>query len=392
MLKTKFYNDKRNVLLFLLLFFFLLEKAAPAMASFSLPSDEKVRKENVRLRQLQTEEFKRQLRFSEPLPEGLSLLVASYHENRFEKIIEAVQALPPEKKNAPVYLLYGNSLLLIGEKEKAVEAYQRAFRRSEIPEEQAAAMANFGVVFSTKGAWKEAIQWVERALKIDRAVQDWYSQGIDLSLLGAFYFELGDTAKGSAAHIESLEIAETIPVRWLEARQLTSLGNLYYLDGALDAAKESHLKALRLYRDLGNPLGEAASLTGLSFIHKGRKEFDRALSYQSEALALYRQLHDRSSEATALINLALIYQDQGEFQTAIQLGEKALRIQEGAGNLNGMAHAEGTLGTFYQSKGDLEKAIDHLERAKALFQKAGASQQIHIVDLKIQTLRDQISE
>lgn len=392
MLKSRFCDKKKIGLLLLLFSFFLLGKAAPAVAAFSLPSEEKPKKENLRLRRLQTEEFKKQLRFSEPLPEGLSPLIAAYHGNRFEKIIEAVQALPPEKKNGAVYLLYGNSLLLIGEKDKAVEAYQQAYRRSKLPAEQAAAMANFGVVFSTQGSWKEAIQWLERALKIDRAVQDWYSQGIDLSLLGAFYFELGDTAKGSAAHIESLEIAETIPVKWLEARQLTSLGTLYYLDGALDAAKESHLKALGIYRDLGNPLGEAASLTGLSFVHKSRKEFDRALSYQSEALAIYQALHDPPSEATALINLALIYQDQGELPTAIQLGEKAFRIQEASGNVTGMAHAEGTLGTFYESKGDLEKAIDHLERAKALFQKAGASQQIHIVDLKIQTLRDQISE
>ncbi|HZR47232.1 MAG TPA: tetratricopeptide repeat protein, partial [Candidatus Manganitrophaceae bacterium] len=67
------------------------------------------------------------------------------------------------------------------------------------------------------------------------------------------------------------------------------------------------------------------------------------------------------------------------------------RIQEGFGNLNGMAHAEGTLGTFYQTKGDLEEAVRHLEKARELFQKAGASQQIHIVDLKIQMLHDQMS-
>ena len=382
----------RRHILTLLLVLFLGERANLPAAPFALPSDEGRETGSARLRQIKIDEFKKLLRLSEGVPEGLSPLLKSYGENRFKKVIDAVQAVPPGKKNSAVYLLYGNSFFLLGEKEKAVEAYQQAFLRSAVPEEQAAAMANFGVVFSTKGSWNEAIQWLERALKIDRAVQDWTAQGVDLSLLGAFYYELGDTAKGSAAHIEALEIAETIPVRWLEARQSTALGNLYYRDGMLDTAEEYHLKALRLYREIDNPLGEAASLSGLGFIHKDRKAFDRAASYQSEALAIYQQLHDRSSEATALINLALIYQDHGELPTAIQLGEKALRIQEMSGNISGMAHAEGTLGTFYQSKGDLKKAIDHLERAKALFQKAGASQQIHIVDLKIQTLRDQSDE
>lgn len=356
-----------------------------------LPSDDKKGNENPRLRQLKIEEFKRVLRLSE-IPEGLSQPVSAYQENRFEKVIEAVGALPAGKKSGAAYLLYGNAFLLLGAKEKAVEAYQQAFRRAELPEERAAAMANFGVVFSTRGGWKEAIGWLERALKIDRAVKDWTAQGVDLSLLGAFYLETGDTAKASAAHIEALEIAETVPVPWLEARQLTVLGNLYYLDGALDTAQEYNLKALRLYRTLGNPLGEARALTGLGFIHKERKELDRALAYHSEALDLYHRLNDPTAEAIALINLSLIHQDRGEIETAIRLGERALRLQEGSGNLNGMAHAEGTIGTFYQTKGELGEAVRHLEKARALFQKAGASQQIHIVDLKIQALLDQMSD
>src|SRR5581483_90354 len=356
-----------------------------------LPSNDKKGDENPRLRRLQIEEFKRVLRLSEEIPEDLSQPLKEYNEARFEKAIEEIQRLPPGKKRSAADLLYGNALLLLGEKEKAVEAYQQAFRRAAVPEERAAAMANFGVVFSTRGAWKEAIDWIERALKIDRAVKDWTAQGIDLSLLGAFYLELGDAAKASAAHIEALEIAETVPIPWLEARQSAVLGNLYYQDGILNTAQEYSLKALRLYRTLGDPMGEAASLTGLSFIHKDRKELDRALAYQSEALALYEKLNDPPAEATALINLGLIHQERGEIKAAIRLGEKALRIQEGFGNLNGMAHAEGTLGTFYQTKGDLEEAVRHLEKARELFQKAGASQQIHIVDLKIQMLHDQMS-
>lgn len=385
-------SQYKRALFLLFLLFFLFGKVQPAAGGPTLPAGKGSAPENSRLKKLREEEFKKQLRVSERIPEENSLLLKFYNENQFEKVIGTIQALPLEKKSSGVYLLYGNALLLLGEKEKAVEAYQQAFHRADIPEDQAAAMANFGVAFSTKGALKEAVQWLERALKIDRAVKDFYAQGIDLSLLGAFYFDLEDTAKGAAAHIEALEIAETLPVPWLEARQLTALGNLYYRDGSLDTAKESHLKALRLYRSLANPLGEAASLTGLGFIHKERKEFDQALSYQSEALNLYQALNDPDAQATALINLSLIYQDKGALDSAIQAGKKALRIQETSGDLNGMAHAEGTLGTIYQSKGELEEAIRHLENAKTLFQKAGASQQIHIVDLKIQALQDQISE
>lgn len=346
------------------------------------------------LKKIKLEESKRQFRLSDrPTNTGTSplpALLALYDKNEFQAVSDQIVALSDDKKSAPLHLLHGNALAFLGKHEEAAAAYQQAFRRAETPQEKAAALANFGLLFSTKKVWREGITWTERALAIDRQTGNRQAEGADLALLGTLYYQAGDTAKGSEAHMEALEIAEAISDQRLMARQLASIGNLHYLDRSYETALDYQQKALKLYRELGNPIGEAVSLTSLSFIYKDQKDFTKALAYQSDALAIHQAGNDLSSQANAHINLALIYQDQGELEKAIGSAEKALKIREEMNDPTGMANVEGTIGTIHQSFGNLPQAIQHLEKSKELFQKGGASQQIHIVDQRIQTLRDQL--
>lgn len=346
------------------------------------------------LKKVKLEESKRQFRLSErgtndpasPLPSLLTL----YDDNQFQAVSDHIVGLPDDRKNPPLHLLHGNALAFLGKHEDAAAAYQQAYRRAETLQEQAAALANFGLLFSTKRVWKEGIAWTERALAIDRQTGDRQAEGADLALLGTLYYQAGDTAKGSEAHMEALKIAESISDRRLMARQLASIGNLHYLDRSYETALDYQQKALKLYREMENPIGEAVSLTSLSFIYKDQKDFAKALSLQSDALAIHQAGNDLSSQANSHINLALIHQDQGELEKAIGSAEKALKIREEMNDLPGMANVEGTIGTIHQSFGNLPQAIQHLEKSKELFQRGGASQQIHIVDQRIQILRDQM--
>ncbi len=345
------------------------------------------------LQKLQILAIKRELRVFRAggtTPPLLSSIKDQYEQNNFKAVIRAFETFSKKEKDSDFLLIYGNALFFLGRSEEAVAAYQRSFQQATSPDQQAAAMANFGLMLSKQSQWKAAVQWIERALEIDRDQDNWVAQGIGLSVLGNIYFQMGDSDKGAAAHIESLEIAEIVPVPWLEGRQSNFLANLYYLDGILHIAEDYFEKALKVHRRLADPLGEAAALTGLGFVQKDKKIFDKALAHQSEALSIYRRLHDRALETKALLNVALIYRDKGDYKTALDFGAQAFAIQEKQGNVRGMAEIEGTIGTIYQKRGDLSEAIRQLEKSRRLFQKAGASQQIHIVDLRIQALKDQL--
>lgn len=349
--------------------------------------------ETASLQQLQILSLKRELRVFKPdekKPPHFSALKTHYTQNNFKAVVRTFEALSKKEKDSDLLLIYGNALFFLGRSEDAVAAYQRSFRQARSPDQQAAAMANFGLILSKQSRWKVAAQWLEQALEIDRDEDNWVAQGIGLSVLGNIYFQMGDSDKGAAAHIESLEIAEIIPVPWLEGRQSNFLANLYYLDGILHLAEDYFKKALKIHRRLADPLGEAAALTGLGFVRKDKHIFDKALEHQSDALAIYRRLEDSAKETKALLNLALIYRDKGDFKAALDFGSQAYAIQEKQGNVRGMAEIGGTIGTIYQKKGDLPEAIRQLEKSRRFFQEARASQQIHIVDLRIQALKDQL--
>jgi tetratricopeptide (TPR) repeat protein len=352
------------------------------------------------LQSLNIQSLKRELRIfkvNKNTPPQLSAMLDKYVQNNFREALTMAESLSQtilsERKTASdFFLIYGNASFFLGQSEEAVKAYQRSFRLAAFPSQKAAAMANFGLILSKQSRWKEAASWIESALEIDRDQDHWAEQGIALSLLGNIYFQLGDTEKGAAAHIESLEIAEIIPVPWLEGRQSNFLANLYYLDGVLHLSENYFQKALKIYRALGDPLGEASALTGLGFVFKDTSLFDKALQHQSSALAIYRRLRDKAKETKALLNVSLIHRDQGDFNKALSFSDQAFSIQENEGHIRGMAEIEGTIGTIYQKKGDLPEAIQHLETSRQLFSKAKASQQIHIVDLRIRMLKDQLGK
>ncbi len=383
-----------KTVLLLICFSPVLIKCAPMRtAHFPTSALDQARSAYTPLQTLKIEATKRALRIASLEDQDVlqhPSIYKSYEANRFSEIVEAFQTLPEQERSAELLLIHGNALFFLGRNEAAIAAYQEAYKTAATEQEKSAAMANFGMVLSKAGKPQAGVEWLARVLRMERERDDWQAQGQTLSLLGNLYFQLGDTEKGAAAHIEALEIAETVPVPWLQAQQLHLLAMLYYLDGTDHIARDYYQKALEIYRRLGDPLGEADAMTGLAFIEKDREAFDRALDQQKAALSIYRLFNDFKSESKAMVNLVLIHRDKGDFQAALDMGRHVLAIHEKAGNKTGLAEIEGTIGTVYEKKGDLDRAIRHLEKARRLFQEAGASQQIHIVELRIQRLQDRL--
>ena len=140
------------------------------------------------LKKARIDDSKRQFRLSErrtnDRASSLPSLLTLYDENQFQAVSDQIVGLSDDKKNAAIHLLHGNALAFLGKPEEAVAAYQQAFRQAEDPQEQAAALANFGLLFSIRGVWREAIHWIEQALVIDRQTGHRQAEAADLALLG----------------------------------------------------------------------------------------------------------------------------------------------------------------------------------------------------------------
>lgn len=382
-------NPGRRLCAVLLLFVGILTNPFIPSA-FSAPQQQA---DQSRLLTLRIAALKREFRLPD-LPQkhtALHLtLLKQYQSDDFQSLVETADRGGLGEKDAYIALIKGNSLVFLGKREEAVAAFQQAFQGAAVPQEKSAAMANFGLVFSMSERWQEAVYWLEKALEVDRMSDNWPGQGVALSQLGAFYFKLGDTQKGAAAHIEALEIAETVPIPWLQARQLSQLANLYSRDQSNALARDYYEKAIQLYQTLDDPLSEAGALTALSFVYKDLAQFEKALDLQKKALGFYQQLNDSINASKVFLNVSLLYRDQGRFQDALDSAEAALEIQKQESDPGRLAEIEGTLGTIHEKTGHLSEALHHLKKARDYFEQAGASQALHIVDLRIQTLQDQV--
>ncbi len=346
------------------------------------------------LRQLKVEAFKRELRALPPkqaASETYQSFLLAYDENRFEDLVRIFEQLLPTEKDANSWLMFGNTLLFAGQKTDAVSAFQQAFKIAKTPKAKSAALANFGILFSMSDRWDEAASWLEKALEIDRETDHWLGQGLALSQLGVFYYKLGNTEKGAAAHIEALEIAETMDIPWLQARQLSQLAGLYYRDKVYHLARDYYQKAIEIYQTIKDPISEAGALTALGFVHKESGKIKNALVFQRDALEIYTKLQDRENASKVWLNMSLMHRDIQEFEKALDAANEAYKLQKEEHNPTILAEIEGTMGTIQEKKGNLAEAIAHLKKARRYFEEAGASQEIHVVDLRIQTLEDQLA-
>jgi tetratricopeptide (TPR) repeat protein len=284
-------------------------------------------------------------------------------------------------------ILIGNSLALTGRWREA----QAHFEKVPQGPHRADARANLALVFSALGDPDRGIEAAVEALEADQKYGNLPAQAGDLGTLGTFAFRLGDFAKAMGAHEAALKLAKEAKDPWLEATERTSIGNFLYIQRHFDSALDYQKEALPLYRSAGDPIGEAHALTSLGLIQKEKGNREEALRSFDEAKEVYRRIGDREEESRSWINLALLHQDREEYDAALDAARTALSLERQGSRSLGTAVALGTIGSIQKSAGDFPGAIKTFEEALALFEKAGAEQQIHGIEIEIKSLKDQVA-
>ncbi|MCK4732984.1 MAG: tetratricopeptide repeat protein, partial [Methanophagales archaeon] len=158
-------------------------------------------------------------------------------------------------------------------------------------EEKAKILGELGVIFYYSGELEKAIEYYEKALKLE----------------------------------EELEIKEGI------AAILGNIGIVYSTRGELDKALEYYEKALKLHEELGKKEGIAAILGNIGVVYQTRGELDKALEYYEKALKLNEELEIKEGVAADFVNIGIIYGIKRELDNAVEYFEKALKLDEELG-------------------------------------------------------------
>ncbi len=229
-------------------------------------------------------------------------------------------------------------------------------------QEEAVNLNQRGVELVRKGELPMALAEFQRALKINRAIDNRKGVVITLLNIGRIYLEDERYADAIGVLEEAVSISESIGDRQLMAEGYATTGKYHYAIGNDTKALEFLNKAIELDRKEGyKAMGGKLNLLGLVYIRGGKvKEvediFKEALSYNVsdgyhlEIANSYRGIGD-------------ILEAKGMLKDAEEMFQKALDSDKTAGNSRKIAIDLARLGNLSLKGKDYKEALDYFMRA-----------------------------
>ncbi|UWU50264.1 CHAT domain-containing tetratricopeptide repeat protein [Limnospira platensis] len=221
-------------------------------------------------------------------------------------------------------------------------------------------------MYYSLGEKQTALDYLNQALPLYRAVEDRGGEATTLNNIGAVYYSLGEKQTALDYYNQSLPLSRAVEDRRGEARTLNNIGRVYDSLGEKQTALDYYNQALPLFRAVGDRGGEAATLHNIGGVYSDLGEKQTALDYYNQALPLSRAVEDRRGEATTLTGIGAVYSDLGEKQTALDYYNQALPLRRAVEDRGGEATTLSNIGGVYDSLGEKQTALDYYNQALPL--------------------------
>lgn len=276
--------------------------------------------------------------------------------------------------------------------------------------EEARALCGMGVIYTSQGDLRLALDYFRRAQDIFTEVGDRGGQA--LVHLNSFHAHMdsGDSQTASADFEQALALWRATGDRRGEALALMAGGSINALQGKKQLAFEAQQAALNIFRLMGDRLGEALALNGVARAYEELNEMPTALDNYFQALKLYQQnnswefecatecaigrvyrwmgdnerarahyarsivlsrkVNRRRLEAYALLEIAIILKSSSHTQQALHQYYKILKLYQSIGDRRGQAKVFNNIGDIFYSSEDKRQALSYYKRALPLTRSA----------------------
>lgn len=181
--------------------------------------------------------------------------------------------------------------------------------------------------YEMTGKYSDALEYVERAMKLDSAAGYLLGRIEDYRHRGKIYIYMGQYYNGISSLERALELSEGMNQSLKNENRLTIADN--------------YLALGQLYAVMGKT--------------------ETSLKYTDRALTIFRQAGEMRGEMEAYLTLASVYSDQGDLITASRFAENSLKLAERLGL--GTARHYHLMATIASGTGDYEKALRYQEKA-----------------------------
>ena len=280
------------------------------------------------------------------------------------KVVEEMQP-SIQKETLPEWVFQqGNFLLMLGQTDKAIEAYSYAI---ELNPNNVTAYNNRGVAYGKKGKVDRAIEDLNTAIKLNPDYAKAYNnRGVVYGLKDDFDCAIADHNTAIKRKPNYAEAYNNRGIAYREkgdfdraisdfntaikrkpnyAEPYNNRGAAYDKKHELDRAIEDYSKAIELNPNYAEPY------TNRGVAYDKRGDFERAIVNHTQAIEL------NPDYAEAYNNRGIAYLNKGSFDRAIEDFNTAIQLE------SRLVGAYYNRGIAYFSKGDFDRAIEDFSKA-----------------------------
>jgi signal transduction histidine kinase/tetratricopeptide (TPR) repeat protein len=254
--------------------------------------------------------------------------------------------------------------------DRAIESLELCRRTLEDPREERALMLEIAELCTMVGQLEKAEQLYGEVLAAPALGPE--QQADVLRLLGEIHHRRGAFRQAIERFEEALRQVPAEPPSPVAARCLANLADSWLALGHLDQAAELCRRSLQAADALGRVGERARALEILGKAAWGHQGYDEARRRFTEVLELRQKTGDRLGIGHAYSQLGIVADLEREPERAIELFHKALEIYEGMRFLRGQAEVYRSLGMVYhRHKVAWELAQDYYGKSLAILERLG---------------------
>jgi DNA-binding CsgD family transcriptional regulator len=299
------------------------------------------------------------------------------HLTRAVEAASHFSAPPPSS----LYRTRGQAYELLVEFERARADYEQVLALAQEAQEtflEWQGLSDLGFLWASRD-YRQAGQWLHRALDLAQVLADPRLQANSLNRLGIWLVNTGQVAEGILAHQQALKLFEAQQDTRGMAETFDLLGTANSLSGDLITAVKLSGRAIELFRAAEDISSLATSLSMRAGYSLSETTFsplrtrNECVQEAAEALVLSRQAASPGAEAFAELILGYVLAPFGEFGSALAHAQEACRIATEIGHRQWTAGAYCVLGVTYLLQLEPTFARDALETGLALTRELGST-------------------
>ena len=155
-----------------------------------------------------------------------------------------------------------------------------------------------------------------------------HDEGLICNHLGLLYDRLGNIRESWTYYERALAVQRKINDTHGIAMTLTNEGELYRNRQEWQLARTNFEQARELNRVLRDPLLESVLLHNLGLLHHAAKDYAKALSYYQDALRVAQILDEHYNEGMILTNVGMLFFEQGFYPEAVAVLFATLKMRQ----------------------------------------------------------------